>query len=92
MDKTEKTGGISIERGKIAEKRKKDNFQYKVESATRKGVKSRWMEATTAYCNEYTDGEHGNGKYEFNVGDEVYYFMFADGRGMILGVILRDVD
>lgn len=92
MDKTEKTGGVFIERGKIVEKRKAGNWQYKVESATRKGVKSVWMEAVGAYCNEYTDAEHEEGKYEYSVGNEVYYFQFTDGRGMILGVMLRETD
>ena len=63
-----------------------------MESATRKGIKSRWMEATTAYCNEYTDPEHNDGKYQYSGGDEVYYFQFSDGRGMILGAMLRDTD
>lgn len=89
-DKTEKTGGVFIERGKISEKRQRANWQYKVESATRRGVVSRWMEAVSAYCNEYTETEENNGKYEYNVGDEVYYFMFGDGRGMIIGVMTRD--
>lgn len=90
MDKTERTGGVAAERGKISEKRKRDNWQYKVESLTRKGVKSRWMEACGAYCNEWTENEENNGKYEYQTGDEVYYFMFPDGRGMILGKMTRD--
>ena len=90
MDKMEKTGGVSIERGEITEKRKVDQWQYKVESMTRKGVGTRWMEAVSAYCNEYTEAEQESGKKEYQVGDEVYYFMFADGRGMILGKMLRD--
>ena len=89
-DKTELTGGVFIERGKITEKRQQGNWQYKVESMTRKGIKTRWMESVSAYCNECECPEHGPGKYQYNVGDEVYYFMFGDGRGMILGVMIRD--
>lgn len=92
MDKTEKTGGISVERGKITAKRLRACLQYKVESETRKGVDSRWMEAVSAYCNEYTDAKHNEGKFEYSVGEEVYYFMFADGRGMILGPMTRDTE
>lgn len=81
---------VYVERGRITDKRKHDQFQYKVESMTRKGVTSRWMEAVGAYVNEYT--EDVEDKYEYNPGDEVYCFMFPDGRGMILGKMTRDTE
>ena len=43
---------------------------YRVKSYTRDGVITRWIEAA-------------QGEYEEQ--DKVYFFMFDDGRGMILG-------
>ncbi|MBR3740563.1 MAG: hypothetical protein IKN04_08895 [Clostridia bacterium] len=93
MEQMERTSGVSIERGKISEK--KDGPCYKVESYTRGGIKSRWMESANKYVNEY-QCEAPNEiarekKYEYEIGDEVYFFMFDDGRGMILGKIQRDL-
>lgn len=50
-----------------------DEKRYRVESSTRDGVVTRWIEAV-------------QGEYE--TGDAVYFFMFDDGRGMILGRII----
>ena len=61
-----------IERGTI---REKDEHLYRVESATRTGAVTRWIGAI---------GE-GVQETEYSVGDGVYFFMFDDGRGMILG-------
>lgn len=47
-----------------------DGLLYKVKSYTRDGIISRWIEAV-------------QGQYQ--KGDDVYFFMFDDGRGMILG-------
>ncbi len=102
MDKSEQTGNAAFDRGKITDKRKREHWQYKVESYTRKGVRSRWMESVGAYlyewgecgkcdtslCTYYPDGKKD--KFEYEIGDEVYFFMFADGRGMILGKMCRD--
>lgn len=87
MDKEKETYGAAIERGKIAEK--KAGPLYKVESYTRDGVKTRWMEAINQYVREYEGDPPQENKYEYAVGDEVYYFMFDDGRGMILGKMIR---
>jgi len=76
VDKSEKTCGAAFDRGKVIEKRIRDRQQYKMESYNRKGVQSRWMEAV--------------GNADYLVGDEVYYFMFPDGRGMVLGSMSRD--
>ncbi|MBQ6960873.1 MAG: hypothetical protein IJP78_07860 [Clostridia bacterium] len=93
MDKMEMTPCVGIERGKICDK--KAGPCYKVESYTRDGVKSRWMESVNKYVNEYQcdsiyDIAHEK-KYEYEIGDEVYFFMFDDGRGMILGKMQRDL-
>ena len=92
MEKNETTPGVTIERGKIVEK---SGRNYKVESYTRSGVTTRWIEAMNEYVNEYRsdppyeEAAYEN-KYAYNQGDEVYYFMFPDGRGMILGKMKRD--
>jgi len=66
-----KTPSVGIERGKIVEAK---DGGYKVESYTRGGVTSRFLDPGTVVC---------------ATGDEVYFFMFPDGRGMILGKIER---
>ena len=98
MEKTDESKVGGFERGTICEK--KDDpiakWVYKVESATRQGVKSRWMEAVSASVREYevtgTEGPAIEKKYEYFVGDIVNFFMFDDGRGMILGKIRMDLD
>lgn len=96
MDKSESTGIVGFERGEIIEKKEDEVFQnqylYKIKSSTRDGLKSRWMEPINAYINEYTgDDPPVKDKYEYLVGDLVNYFMFPDGRGMILGKIRKDI-
>ena len=59
---------VGFERGKVCGK--KTGPLYKVESYTRDGIVSRWIEAVQG---------------EYQIGDNVYFFMFDDGRGMILG-------
>lgn len=86
MDKTESTQGVAIERGKISEK--KAGPLYRVESYTRDGVKTRWIESINKYINEYSGDPPVEDKYEYMVGDQVYYFMFDDGRGMIVGKMI----
>ena len=91
MDRMEGSGAVFIERGKICEKKAdaRAGYVYKVESSTRGGILSRWMEAVSACANEYR--EEMPMRYEYAVGDEVNFFMFGDGRGMILGRIRRDL-
>lgn len=88
-EKEKTDGGAKFDRGIITEVQEGDNLQYKVKSLTDKDVTSRWMEAVGAYLNEYTEDEGNDGKYAYAVDDEVYFFMFPDGRGMILGKMLR---
>ena len=80
MEANDKTGGVSIERGRIVQAQ---GGLYVVESYTRGGVETRPMEAVNQYVNEDT-------KYEYKAGDEVDYFMFGDGRGLILGGMRRE--
>ena len=84
--------GAFLDRGKIVEK--SAGPLYRVESYTREGVKTRWIESINQYVNEYKsvlpyDAEAQQDKFEYAVNDEVYFFMFPDGRGMILGKLLR---
>jgi len=95
MDSTESTGLVGLERGKIREKKADslpNRYVYKVESLTRDGVVSRWMESVNANINEYRGDPPAERKAEYQVGDPVYYFMFADGRGMVLGRIRQDLE
>ena len=84
-------GGLpGIDRGRITEKRAGErSWEYRVESYTRGGAKTRWIETVGTYIHEKS-GEHAtDDKYEYLVGDEVFFFMFGDGRGMILGGMAR---
>lgn len=93
MDRTEGTGAVFIERGSICEKKEdaRAGYVYKVKSSTRDGIISRWMEAVSACVNEYKGEPPVLERFEYEVDDEVNYFMFGDGRGMILGRIRRDL-
>ena len=85
MDKTEKTREVAIERGTVVEKQIAAGgywYQYRVESLTRKGVKSRWMESVDLW--EHVQLSNGDGGDGYPIGTEVDYAMFADGRGVIL--------
>ena len=92
MEKSEMTPGAAIERGKIIEK---SGGKYRVESYTRSGVTTRWIEAINQYVNEYRsdppyeEAAYEN-KYSYSIGDEVYFFLLPDGRGMILGKMTRE--
>lgn len=78
MDKSEATGLVGLERGRIREVREDgDGWVYKVESYTRDGILTRWIEAV--------------GGEEMAQGTDVFYFMFADGRGLILGRARKDL-
>lgn len=86
----ENDGGGKFDRGIVTGVQEGNNgLQYKVKSLTDKDVTSRWMETVGAYLNEYTEDDGNDGKYTYAVGDEVYFLMFPDGRGMILGKMLR---
>ena len=84
MDMNDKENwGARIERGMIDEVNDK---KYKVKSICRDGVKTPWIETLSIAPKIYADGTEI--KYEpteYAVGDMVYFFMFADGRGAILG-------
>lgn len=78
MDKSEATGLVGLERGRIREVREDGGgWVYKVESYTRDGILTRWIEAV--------------GGEEMAQGTDVFYFMFADGRGLILGRARKDL-
>ena len=89
--------GARIERGKIV---KKSGSKYKVESYDRKGITSPFIEAidgkptVSVHATHDKGGEsvsetlNGNVKVpEYNTGDIVFFFLFADGTGAILGKI-----
>lgn len=81
---------VGFERGKISQKKPGEaGAVYKVVSATRDGMESRWMESLNAYVKEYSGDPPMVDKYEYAVGDLVYYFMFPDGRGMIVGKVRK---
>ena len=80
MGDYDKTLTVGIERGKISGG---GPGAYVVESFTRGGVETRPIAAANEYVSECTCD--GRSKYLYSAGDEVFYFMFPDGRGMILG-------
>lgn len=71
-----RTTTAGIERGRIVDAR---YGAFKVSSFSRGGVISRYL--NTLQPNLEVE--------PLGVGDEVYFFMFPDGRGMILGRIER---
>ena len=95
MDTNEYTATVGFERGTIREKKADSlpsRYVYKVESATRGGIISRWMESVNANINEYRGEPPEENKAEYAVGDLVYFFMFPDGRGMVLGKVRKDLE
>ena len=86
MDLTGK--GALIERGKIFAR---EGTRYKVVSLDRPEVVSRWMRASSFFVNEREDEEGSVIRYSYAVGDPVFFFMFPDGRGLILGRIEAEV-
>ncbi|MBQ9252242.1 MAG: hypothetical protein IJ188_06380 [Clostridia bacterium] len=94
-EKNELTPLTGFEEGTISAKKpdtKPKRFLYKVKSATRDGIESRWMEAPVNNINEHRDHDTEEEiKTEYEVGENVYYFMFPDGRGMIIGKIRMDI-
>lgn len=94
MEESTRTGAVGIERGEICERRAASagpGYVYRVKSLTREGIVSRWMEAASAYGDEHMAEETGEDKYAYALGDKVNYFMFPDGRGMILGKAKKSV-
>lgn len=87
--------GARIERGIIDEA---DGGRYRVKSLSRDGVKTPWIEPLqneptilapeTHDANGNTEQETIRMQYiphEYKKGDKVYFFVFPDGRGSILG-------
>lgn len=72
----ERTTAAAIERGRIIDAR---DGAFKVSSYARGGVISRYLHTL----------QSGLETEPFGVGDEVYFFMFPDGRGLILARIER---
>ena len=93
MDHLEASSAAFLDRGIIIEKT--DGPRYRVESYGRAGVKTRPIESVNKYVHEYRsdppyDAAAYEDKFEYYVGDEVYFFLFPDGRGMILGKMIRE--
>lgn len=82
MGGMETTGQTFIERGEID---RIEDGGFVVKSLTRKGVETRPMQAINQYVNEYKGEPPTEDKFEYKPKDRVYFFMFPDGRGMILG-------
>lgn len=73
-----------IDRGTIKEKKAGTHLQYKVKSLTYPNVTSRWIESVGAYAQAEAE------EYEYAINDEVYFCLFPDGRGIVLGKMTRD--
>lgn len=71
--------GARIERGTIDEV---DGSKYKVKSLSRDNVKTPWIEVLSVNPTLYADVYKPT---EYKSGDMVYFFMFGDGHGAILG-------
>ena len=78
-----------IGRGRVFDK--KAGPLYRVESLDMAGVKTRWVEAVNASVNEYKGDPPVQDKKEYSIGNEVFFIMFPDGRGLILGRMRRDI-
>ena len=91
-----RTPGITIERGIVKEKKIPDNcywWVYRVESVTRDGLKSLWMESIDVWEHvRDPDIPYGGNQTGYAVGTKVYFFLFEDGRGMILNRIEDETD
>ena len=86
MSDSVRTSVVGIQQGKIVDA---SENTFKVESYTQGEVRTRYIEAVNAYINEFEGTPPAENKYQYAIGDEVFYFMFPDGRGMILGKIKR---
>lgn len=94
MEMSDATGRVGFERGTICEKKKDTlpyRWLYKVKSSTRDNIKSRWMESINAAVYECWTEMPAEEKYQYEIGEDVYYFMFPDGRGMVLGKVRKDI-
>ena len=80
MEEKREIAGASIERGEITESA--DGW-YVVRSSTRSGIETRKIRAINEYLWEDT-WTHSE-KYRYAEGDKVFFFIFGDGRGLILG-------
>lgn len=78
--------GAIIERGEITGM---ENGGYIVKSLSRHGVTTPPIPAQEAIKEIIVDGEHAvHIEYEtYAAGDRVYFFMFDDGRGMVIARI-----
>ena len=86
MSENQAFPGATIDRGII---KSEESGGFVVASYTREGVETRPLKAVNAYVREYEGDPPTEHKYTYAVGDEVYFFMFDDGRGMILGKMER---
>ena len=86
MQKSETYQGAYIDRGKII---REESGGFVVSSYENPGVETRPMKPVNAYVREYEGDPPTENKYTYASNDEVYFFMFPDGRGMILGKMER---
>ena len=81
MQENENRQGAIIDRGKII---REESGGYVVSSYQNPQVVTRPMNVR-----EYEGDPPIERKYTYATGDEVYFFMFPDGRGLILGKMER---
>lgn len=86
MKKDEAPREITIfDRGTVTEKRIQDGqywYEYKVESITRKGLVTRWIQSVDAIEHVNIPGTWENSGYA--VGTKVMFFLYGDGHGAII--------
>ena len=86
MNENEALEGAAIDRGKIL---RAEGGGFIVASYQNPDVETRPMQPVNEYVREYEGDPPTENKYTYAAGDEVYFFMFPDGRGMILGKMER---
>ena len=86
MQENENRQGAIIDRGKII---REESGGFVVSSYQNPQVFTRPMKPVNEYVREYEGDPPHEHKYTYATGDEVYFFMFPDGRGLILGKMER---
>lgn len=80
--------GAVIERGEITEVQEGEERLCRVRSLTRDGITSPPIPALKISREAHISAGDGNIQNEYEsyaVGDRVYFFLFNDGHGMIIG-------
>lgn len=86
MQENENRQGATIDRGKII---REESGGYVVSSYQNPQAVTRPMKPVNEYVREYEGDPPIERKYTYATGDEVYFIMFPDGRGLILGKMER---